>query len=67
MVIVFDCSIKIFQLVNEFLASGAPAEMAPQTFHMAGLLQEMQEIEKARLRNHAPMTGTKRNFKLYDC
>ncbi|KAL3197013.1 hypothetical protein MRX96_014862 [Rhipicephalus microplus] len=34
-------------LVDEFLAERrGPERMAPQTFHMAGLLQEMHDIEK---------------------
>lgn len=35
------------QLVDEFLAERhGPERMAPQTFHMAGLLREMHDIEK---------------------
>ncbi|KAL8617381.1 hypothetical protein ACOMHN_066498 [Nucella lapillus] len=36
------------ELVGEFL-SGQTAVMAPQTFHMASLLQEMREIEEAEI------------------
>ncbi|XP_041377756.1 peroxisomal targeting signal 1 receptor-like isoform X2 [Gigantopelta aegis] len=44
------------ELVNEFL-SGHQTAMAPQTFHMGSLLQEMREIEEAEIRhppNRAP-------------
>lgn len=41
---------NLAQLVDEFLAErhgpGLRQRMAPQTFHMAALLQEMQDIEK---------------------
>ncbi|XP_021372600.1 peroxisomal targeting signal 1 receptor-like isoform X2 [Mizuhopecten yessoensis] len=40
------------EMVNEFL-SGPRTSMAPQTFHMGGLLQEMREIEEAELK-YAP-------------
>ncbi|XP_069117454.1 peroxisomal targeting signal 1 receptor-like isoform X2 [Argopecten irradians] len=40
------------ELVDEFL-SGPRTSMAPQTFHMGGLLQEMREIEEAELK-YAP-------------
>ncbi|KAK7477925.1 hypothetical protein BaRGS_00030834, partial [Batillaria attramentaria] len=40
------------ELVGEFLA-GQSVAMAPQTFHMGSLLQEMREIEEAEIA-HAP-------------
>lgn len=43
------------QLVEEFL-SGQNVIMAPQTFHMGGLLQEMRDIEEAELA-YAPQRG----------
>lgn len=43
------------QLVEEFLSS-QKTTMAPQTFHMGGLLQEMREIEEAEQR-YAPQRG----------
>jgi len=43
-------------LVEEFLA-GPRTTMAPQTFHMGGLLQEMREIEEAELR-YTPQRGS---------
>ncbi|XP_070206847.1 peroxisomal targeting signal 1 receptor-like isoform X2 [Littorina saxatilis] len=43
------------ELVGEFL-SGQSTVMAPQTFHMSSLLQEMREIEEAEIA-HAPQRG----------
>lgn len=37
--------------------SGQNVAMAPQTFHMGSLLQEMREIEEAEIA-HAPQTGS---------
>ena len=44
-----------FQLVDEFL-SGQRITMAPQTFHMGGLLQEMREIEESEFK-YTPERG----------
>ncbi|XP_076452011.1 peroxisomal targeting signal 1 receptor-like [Babylonia areolata] len=43
------------ELVGEFL-SGQSMAMAPQTFHMASLLQEMRELEEAEIAQ-APQRG----------
>lgn len=43
------------EFVGEFLA-GQGVAMAPQTFHMSSLLQEMREIEEAEMA-HAPQRG----------
>ena len=43
------------QLVDEFL-TGQRINMAPQTFHMGSLLQEMREIEEQEYK-HAPQRG----------
>ncbi|XP_062579290.1 peroxisomal targeting signal 1 receptor-like, partial [Saccostrea cucullata] len=43
------------ELVDEFL-TGQRINMAPQTFHMGSLLQEMREIEEQEYR-HAPQRG----------
>ena len=45
-------------MVNEFLAEPV-RNMAPQTFHMDGLLREMHEIDGAQMR-HAPQRGKTR-------
>jgi len=44
-----------FQLVDEFLSSQR-ITMAPQTFHMGGLLQEMREIEESEFK-YTPERG----------
>lgn len=47
---------SLFQLVDEFLG-GQRVAMAPQTFHMGSLLQEMREIEGAE-QHFVPQRGT---------
>ena len=50
-----ECVSCISQLVNEFLADPR-ATMAPTTFRMDSLFQEVQDIERTRMR-HLPATG----------
>jgi len=48
-------TINVLQLVEEFLG-GQRIAMAPQTFHMGSLLQEMREIEGAE-QHFIPLRG----------
>ena len=52
---IIDYVMLMPQLVSEYL-SGQQTAMAPQTFHMGSLLQEMREIEGSEM-VHAPQRG----------